>query len=205
MTIHPLIAAVLTAGLLAPFAAFAVPQVGKPAPDFKAVAADGSTVELSALRGKTVVLEWTNHDCPFVVKHYRSGNMQATQARATGDGAVWLQVISSESGAQGHVSGETAQQLNRDRKANAVTHTLLDEKGTLGRAYGAQVTPHMYIIAAQGVLQYMGGIDSIATAREADIPKATNYVVEALDAMKAGQPVPNPVTRAYGCTIKYAS
>lgn len=205
MTIRPLIAAVMTAGFLAPLAAMAAPEVGKPAPDFKAVAADGSTVELSALRGKTVVLEWTNHDCPFVVKHYRSGNMQATQAKAAEHGAVWLQVISSEPGSQGHVSADKARQLNTERKVTAVTNTLLDEKGMVGRAYAAQVTPHMYIIDAQGVLQYMGGIDSIATAREADIPKATNYVVEALDAMKAGQPVPNPVTRAYGCTIKYAS
>ncbi|MDX5362625.1 MAG: redoxin domain-containing protein [Pseudazoarcus pumilus] len=205
MTIRPLIAAALAAGFLAPLAALAAPEVGKPAPDFKAVAADGSTVELSALRGKTVVLEWTNHDCPFVKKHYNSGNMQATQAKAAEHGAVWLQVISSEPGSQGHVSGEQARKLNTERKVSAVANTLLDEQGTVGRAYAAQVTPHMYIIDAQGVLQYMGGIDSIATAREADIPKATNYVVEALDAMKAGQAVPNPVTRAYGCTIKYAS
>ncbi|MDX5445828.1 MAG: redoxin domain-containing protein [Zoogloeaceae bacterium] len=205
MTIRPLIAAALTAGLLVPLAAFAAPEVGKPAPDFKAVAADGSTVELSKLRGKTVVLEWTNHDCPFVVKHYESGNMQATQATAAAHDAVWLQVISSEPGAQGHVSGDKARQLNADRQVKNVANTLLDEKGALGRAYAAQVTPHLYIIDAQGVLQYMGGIDSIATARKADIPKATNYVIEALDAMKAGQPVPNPVTRAYGCTIKYAS
>lgn len=203
--IRPLIAAALTAGLFAPFSVFAAPEVGKPAPDFKAVAADGSTVELSTLRGKTVVLEWTNHDCPFVMKHYRSGNMQATQAHAAAHDAVWLQVISSEPGSQGHVSGDKARQLNADRQVKSVANTLLDEKGTVGRAYGAQVTPHMYIIDAQGVLQYMGGIDSIATARDADIPRATNYVVEALDAMKAGQPVPNPVTRAYGCTIKYAS
>ena len=205
MTIRPLIAAALTVGLLAPFAVLAAPEVGKPAPDFKAVSADGSTVELSALRGRTVVLEWTNHDCPFVKKHYNSGNMQATQAHAAAHDAVWLQVISSEPGSQGHVSGDKARQLNADRQVRNVSHTLLDEKGAVGRAYGAQVTPHMYIIDAQGVLQYMGAIDSIATAREADIPKATNYVIESLDAMKAGQPVPEPVTRAYGCTIKYAS
>lgn len=205
MTIRPLIAAVLAAGLFMPLAASAAPEVGKPAPDFKAMAADGSTVELRTLRGKTVVLEWTNHDCPFVRKHYRSGNMQATQTRAAEDGALWFQVISSEPGSQGHVSGERAQELNTEREVSAVTNTLLDEDGTVGRAYGAQVTPHMYVIDAEGVLRYMGGIDSIATAREADIDKATNYVVESLDAMRAGQDVPNPVTRAYGCTIKYAS
>jgi peroxiredoxin len=205
MTIRPLIAAALAAGLFIPLATLAAPEVGKPAPDFKALAADGSTVELSALRGKTVVLEWTNHDCPFVVKHYRTGNMQATQAKAAEHGALWFQVISSEPGSQGHVSGERAQQLNAERDVTSVTNTLIDEDGKVGRAYGAQVTPHMYVIDAEGVLQYMGGIDSIATARDADIDKATNYVVEALDAVKAGQGAPNPVTRAYGCTIKYAS
>lgn len=205
MTIRPLIAAALAAGLFIPLATLAAPEVGKPAPDFKALAADGSTVELSALRGKTVVLEWTNHDCPFVMKHYRTGNMQATQAKAAGQGALWFQVISSEPGSQGHVSGERAQALNAERDVTAVTNTLLDEKGTVGQAYGAQVTPHMYVIDADGVLRYMGGIDSIATARDADIDKATNYVVEALDAMKAGDNVPNPVTRPYGCTVKYAS
>jgi peroxiredoxin len=205
MTFRPFFAAVLAAGLFAPLAALAAPEIGKPAPDFKAVAADGSTVELSALRGKTVVLEWSNHDCPFVRKHYDSGNMQATQAKAAEQGLLWFQVISSEPGSQGHVSGDKARQLNTDRKVAAVTNTLIDEQGMVGRAYAAQVTPHMYIIDAEGVLQYMGAIDSIASARVEDIPKATNYVVEALDAMKAGQPVPNPVTRAYGCTIKYAS
>lgn len=205
MTLRPLIAAALAVGLIAPLAVSAAPDVGKPAPDFKAVAADGSTVELSKLRGKTVVLEWTNHDCPFVVKHYRSGNMQETQAKAAEQGAVWLQVISSEPGSQGHVSAEQAIALNKDRNVSAVTHTLLDEQGTVGKAYAAQVTPHMYIIDAEGVLRYRGGIDSIATARDADIKEATNYVVEALDAIKAGTDVPNPVTRPYGCTIKYAS
>lgn len=205
MTLRPLFAAALAAGLFVPLAALAAPEVGKPAPDFKAVAADGSTVELSALRGKTVVLEWTNHDCPFVMKHYRTGNMQATQARAAADGALWFQVISSGPGSQGHVSGEQAQRLNVERKASAVTNALIDEDGTVGRAYAAQVTPHMYVIDAEGVLQYMGGIDSIASARDADIERATNYVIEALDAVKAGQPASNPVTRAYGCTVKYAS
>ena len=205
MTLRPLIAAALAVGLIAPLAVSAAPDVGKPAPDFKAVAADGSTIELSKLRGKTVVLEWTNHDCPFVVKHYRSGNMQQTQAKAAEQGAVWLQVISSEPGSQVHVSAEQAIALNKDRNVSAVTHTLLDEKGTVGKAYAAQVTPHMYIIDAEGVLRYRGGIDSIATARDADIKDATNYVVEALDAIKAGTDVPNPVTRPYGCTIKYAS
>jgi len=205
MMIRPFLAAVLTAGLFAPLAALAAPEIGQPAPDFKAVAADGSTVELSALRGRTVVLEWTNHDCPFVMKHYRTGNMQATQKKAVEQGALWFQVVSSMPGAQGHVTGEQAQRLNREREATAVTNTLLDEQGTIGRAYGAQVTPHMYVIDADGVLRYMGGIDSIASTRDGDIEKATNYVVEALDAVKAGQPVPNPVTRAYGCTIKYAS
>jgi hypothetical protein len=205
MSIRPLIAAAFAVGLLAPFAAFAAPAVGKPAPEFKAMAADGSTVNLADLRGQTVVLEWTNHDCPFVVKHYKSGNMQATQQAAADQGWLWFQVISSEPGSQGHVSAEKAQQLNRDRNVTAVTNTLLDEDGSVGRAYAAQVTPHMYIIDGEGVLQYMGGIDSIATARVEDIERATNYVAESIEAMVNGGAVPNPVTRAYGCTIKYAS
>ena len=205
MSIRSFFAAALAVGLIAPLAVSAAPEIGKPAPTFKARAADGSTVDLAALRGKTVVLEWTNHDCPFVRKHYNSGNMQATQAAATGDGALWFQIISSAPGTQGHVDAATAKALNAERKVTAVTNVLFDEDGVVGRAYGAQVTPHMYIIDAEGVLRYMGGIDSIATAREADIAKATNYVTEAMGALKAGQTVPNASTRAYGCTIKYKS
>ncbi|MFN3986607.1 MAG: redoxin domain-containing protein [Rhodocyclaceae bacterium] len=182
---------------------FAAPEVGKPAPSFSAIAADGSSVSLDALRGQKVVLEWTNHECPFVVKHYRTGNMQATQAAAVEHGAVWLQVISSAPGTQGHVEAAKAVELNHQRNVTAVAHTLLDPEGKVGQAYDARVTPHMYIIDEEGTLVYMGGIDSIASTRDGDIDKASNYVKEALTALAAGEAVPNPVTRAYGCTIKY--
>lgn len=199
-----LMGSALMVGLLMTPLAQAAPEVGQAAPAFTARTADGGTVELAQLRGQTVVLEWTNHDCPFVMKHYRTGNMQATQQAAAAQGAVWLQVISSAPGTQGHVEGEQARQLNRERGVEAVAHTLLDPEGAVGKLYGAQVTPHMYVIDADGLLVYMGGIDSVASARDADIEKAINHVLQALEAVQAGEPVPNPVTRAYGCTIKYA-
>ncbi|THF59398.1 redoxin domain-containing protein [Pseudothauera rhizosphaerae] len=197
-------AAILAAGLLTG-AALAAPQVGQPAPTFSATTADGNTLDLQSLRGRTVVLEWTNHDCPFVRKHYRTGNMQATQLAATSQGAVWLQIISSAPGTQGHVDGATALRLNSERRADRISHVVLDPDGKVGRLYGAQVTPHMYVIDAAGTLVYMGGIDSIPSANDGDLANATNYVRATLTALQAGQPVPNPVTRAYGCTVKYGS
>lgn len=182
----------------------AAADIGQPAPSFTGKAADGSTVSLDSLRGKTVVLEWTNHDCPFVKKHYSADNMQAVQKEAAAKNIVWLQVISSGPGKQGHVDGPTAIKLNEQRGA-AVTNTLLDVDGKIGKAYGAQTTPHMYIIDPQGTLVYKGGIDSIPSARADDIPQAVNYVREALQAMDGGKPVPNATTRAYGCTVHYAS
>jgi peroxiredoxin len=195
----------LSAGLVltayAPMAS-AKPELGKPAPDFTAVDSKGKTVALSELRGKTVVLEWSNHDCPYVRKHYGSGNMQKLQADAARDGVVWLTVISSAPGAEGHVSGAEADKLTASRHA-APAFVLLDEKGKLGRAYDARVTPHMFVIDAEGKLAYMGGIDDKANTDPADIPAAKNYVRAALDAVKAGRPVEAAVTRPYGCSIKY--
>jgi len=183
--------------------AHAAPRVGEPAPDFELTDSNGQTHRLSDLRGKTVVLEWTNHECPFVDKHYRSGNMQKQQRMAVGEhDAVWLSIISSKPGAQGHVSPERANELTDSRNA-APTAVLIDEPGDVGRSYAAQVTPHMYVIDAEGTLVYMGGIDSNPSADPADIPDATQYVVAALDDMAAGRAVAEPVTRPYGCTIKY--
>jgi peroxiredoxin len=197
--------AALTLGLiaLAP-AASANPEVGKPAPAFKAVDSKGNTVSLSDLRGKTVVLEWTNNECPYVVKHYGSGNMQKLQAEAAKDGVVWLSVISSAPGKQGHVSGAEADALTRSRKA-APAHVLLDEKGEIGKQYAARTTPHMFVINPEGTLVYMGGIDDRPTTSKSDIEGATNYVRLALQSVKNGQPVATPVARAYGCSIKYSS
>jgi peroxiredoxin len=203
-TVLALGAALAAGGLtaLAP-AAHAKPEIGKPAPDFTGVDSKGRQVALSSLRGKTVVLEWTNHDCPYVRKHYGAGNMQKLQAEATGEGVVWLSVISSEKGADGYVSGAEADKLTASRKASP-SHVLLDEKGVIGRKYEARTTPHMFVINAEGSLVYMGGIDDRATTDKADIGRATNYVREALDALRKGEAVKTPVSRPYGCSIKYA-
>ena len=178
-------------------------QPGKPAPDFTAKDAAGKDVRLSSFKGRTVVLEWTNQDCPYVRKHYGSGNKQALQKDATGQNVVWLTVSSSAPGAQGHVNGLEAEKLTVDRKA-APSAFLLDPDGRVGRLYGATVTPHMYVIDKAGTLAFMGGIDDKPTSNQADIKTARNYVREALTSVAAGQPVKTASTRPYGCTIKYA-
>lgn len=177
-------------------------SVNQPAPDFTAVDSNGKEHRLSDFKGKTVVLEWTNHDCPYVRKHYDSGNMQALQKTATGKGIVWLSIISSAPGKQGHVSGAEANRLTSSRNA-APTAVLLDESGEIGRLYGAKTTPHMYIIDEGGELVYMGGIDSISSTDTNDIARATNYVDAALNALSSGQPIEDAVTRPYGCSVKY--
>lgn len=177
-------------------------KVGEPAPVFVATDSKGERHSLEDFRGKVVVLEWTNHDCPYVRKHYGAGNMQAQQRAATEQGAVWLSVISSAPGKQGHVSGAEADRLTKQRDA-APMAVLMDTAGTIGRTYGAKTTPHMYIIDPQGTLVYMGGIDSISSANAGDIPKATRYVSAALQEVMAGQAVSQPVTRPYGCSVKY--
>lgn len=154
-------------------------------------------------RGRIVVLEWTNHDCPYVRKHYDTSNMQALQKETTGQGVVWLTLISSEPGTQGHVSPSQADELTASRKASP-TAVLLDPTGVVGKMYGATNTPHMYIIDKAGTLVYAGAIDDRPTTRRGDVQGAQNYVRDALQAVAAGQPVKTPVTRAYGCTVKYA-
>lgn len=204
MTMNPVRRALIAAVLAAPLLAVANVNVEAPAPAFTATTADGKTVNLSDYKGRTVVLEWTNHDCPYVKKHYGSGNMQGQQKDATGQGVVWLQVISSAPGQQGFVDGATAKKLNADRGA-APTATLLDPKGELGRLYGAQTTPHLYVIKGDGTLAYKGGIDSIASAKVEDIAKAEPYVKLALADVAAGRKVEKASTRPYGCSVKYAS
>ncbi len=194
----------IAAALAAPLLAGANVNVDAPAPAFTATTADGKTVNLADFKGKTVVLEWTNHDCPFVKKHYGSGNMQAQQKDAAAQGVVWLQVISSAPGQQGHVDGATAKKLNADRGATPAA-TLLDPKGELGKLYGAQTTPHMYVIKGDGTLAYKGGIDSIGSAKVDDIAKAEPYVKDALAAVASGKKVEKASTRPYGCSVKYAS
>ncbi len=177
---------------------------GAVAQDFKLTDMYGKTVQLSSFRGKTVVLEWHNPGCPFVKKHYDSGNMQATQAAARKQGAVWLTVNSGAAGKQGHMSGTEAQALTKKQGAKA-SHYLLDMKGVVGKAYAAKTTPHMYIINASGKLVYQGGIDDKPTANAADIKGARNHVIEALNELDAGNAVSVTQSRPYGCSVKYAS
>jgi hypothetical protein len=178
------------------------PSIGSMAPDFVGTDSNGKGVALKDLRGHIVVLEWSNNQCPFVGKHYRSGNMQSLQKEATKQGIVWLTVLSSAPGEQGNVTAAEANELTRSRGA-APTAVILDPSGTIGRAYGARTTPHMFIIDKTGTLVYMGGIDDKPTTDLADIPTAKNYVHLALTAVMAGTAVQDPVTRPYGCSVKY--
>jgi peroxiredoxin len=184
------------------FAAGAAPMLGQPAPDFTLGGADGKTYSLSGFKGKYVVLEWTNHECPFVRKHYESGNMQAQQKELTAKGVAWLSIVSSAPGKQGNVDAAKAIELTRARGA-APTAVLLDPSADVARKYEAKTTPHMFVIAPSGALIYMGGIDSVATADPDDIAKATPYVKVALAEAMSGKPVTNASTRPYGCSVKY--
>lgn len=182
--------------------AMAAATVGQPAPAFTLTDSKGQRHSLSDFAGKTVVLEWFNHECPFVKKHYGAGNMQTQQAEATTKGTVWLVVNSSAPGKQGHVSGEEAERILGEWKATP-TAFLLDHDGTVGRAYGAKTTPHLFVIDGEGVLRYNGAIDSIPSADPADIPGATQFVREALADLGAGRPVARATTQPYGCSVKY--
>lgn len=179
----------------------AVPKVGEPAPAFSATDSNGKTVQLSDYRGKFVVLEWSNAECPFVKKHY-SGNMQSLQKEETAKGVAWLTVISSAPGKQGNVDGAQANRLTKERGA-APTAVLLDPSGKIGHAYDAKTTPHLFVVDPKGTLVYMGGIDSIASADAEDIPAAKPYVKLALAEAMAGKPITEAVTKPYGCSIKY--
>jgi hypothetical protein len=179
-------------------------RLGAPAPNFTLIDSNGNSVSLADFKGKTVVLEWTNHECPYVRKHYGGNNMQGLQKKWTAQGVVWLTLISSYPGAQGFVHGLEANKLTEERGA-APTAVLLDPKGGVGRSYGAQVTPHMYVITGDGALVYMGGIDDKPTTRLEDLKTAKNFVDGALSEVVAGKPVTVKTSRPYGCTIKYSS
>jgi len=197
-------AAAIAAFGIAAVAAGPQARIGAPAPAFSLTDSHGKTVSLADFKGKTVVLEWTNHDCPYVRKHYGGNNMQALQKKWTAQGIVWLSLISSEPGAQGYVTPQEANQLTKDRGA-APTAVLFDPKGDIGHAYGAQTTPHMYVIKGDGTLVYMGGIDDKATTRRADLKTAKNFVDRALSEISQGKPVSIKTSRPYGCSIKYSS
>jgi len=183
-------------------AGYAAPEIGSKAPDFSVMDTNGKTETLSQYKGKYVVLEWTNPDCPFVHKHYDSGNMQKLQKEFTGKGVVWLSINSSAEGKQGNYTPEEWNKIIKDRNASP-TAMLLDKGGVVGKAYDAKTTPHMFIINPDGNLIYEGGIDSIKSPHMGDIPKAPNSVQAALDEAMAGKPVSNPVTQPYGCGVKY--
>lgn len=175
--------------------------VGRPAPDFTLKDTAGQPVRLSQFKDKPVVLEWTNPGCPFVRKHYR-GNLQALQKDFTQRGVVWLAINSTETGSGDHLPPAELARWMRDQGASP-SATLMDEDGHVGRLYAARVTPHMYIVSAQGQLVYAGAIDSIPSGRVADIEKATNYVRQGLEDLMAGQPLRVSSSQAYGCSIKY--
>lgn len=178
-------------------------QIGEPAPAFSLKDTAGQTVSLADFRGKPVVLEWLNPGCPFVRKHYQ-GNMQGLQREYTGKGVAWLAINSTETASADYLAPAALASWMQVQQA-AATAVLMDEDGRTGRAYGARVTPHMYIINTRGVLVYAGAIDSIASARVADIERATNHVRQGLDELLAGKPLSVTTTQAYGCTIKYKS
>jgi peroxiredoxin len=184
--------------------AFADPQLGQPAPPFKALDAQGHPRALSDFAGKTVVLEWTNSGCPYVGKHYGSGTMQALQKKETAEGVVWLTVSSSAPDMQGYFTGKTAQ-VWAAKEHWAGTAILLDSAGKIGREYGAKNTPHMFVIDKAGRIAYMGGIDDRPYADPESLKGAKPYVALALADLKAGRPVATPVSQPYGCSVKYNS
>lgn len=183
--------ALTAAAFIASNAAAAV-QSGRAAPQFSGVDSNGRAVNLADYRGKTVVLEWTNDGCPYVQAQYRGG-MQALQKETTGEGVIWLSVISSRPGSEGYADGARANQLTKSRSA-APTHVVLDPKGAIGRLYDARTTPQMFVIDKAGLVQYQGAIDD---------QRGKNYVRAALADMKAGRPVAVAATKSYGCSVKY--
>jgi len=189
---------------LAGSAVLAAAAIGQPAPAFSAVDTAGRTVSLADFKGRTVVLEWVNPGCPYVRKHYGAANMQATQKAAVDKGVVWLAINSTAPDATDYLKPAAMADWMSSQKA-AASATLMDESGKLGRAYGARVTPHMYVIDAKGTLVYAGAIDNRPTARAADIPGATNHVHAALAETLSGKPVSVAATQPYGCTVKYSS
>lgn len=182
--------------------ASAMAVVGQPAPNFSATDDNGKTVSLSDYKGKIVVLEWTSSECPFVKKHYDSGNMQKLQKQAKAAGVVWLSVDSSGAKNPGYMDAAAAQAWIKSRNA-APTDLLIDETGAVGHLYGAKTTPHMFVIDKAGNVAYAGAIDSVASPDPHDIAGATNYVQAALASIEAGKPVATPETKSYGCGVKY--
>ncbi len=192
-----LVASLLSINILASDA-----KVGESAPGFTLVDSNGNEHSLSDFEGKYVVLEWINYDCPFVKKHYNSGNMQSLQKKYTEKDVVWLAVCSSVPGKQGNFSNEVINERSSEHGANFTAY-LIDDTGSVGKSYGAKTTPHMYVINPEGTLIYAGGIDDKASTDVDDIETATNYVSAALDAAMNGEEVEVKVSQPYGCSVKY--
>jgi hypothetical protein len=180
------------------------PEIGAPAPAFSLPDTYGSQHSLSDYAGKWVVLEWLNYGCPFVQKHYRSGNMQRLQEDYGAQGVVWFSIVSSAPGKQGYYEAEEMNARNAEH-GNKAAAVLLDPEGTVGMAYGAKTTPQMYVIDPNGVLLYNGAIDDRPSSRLSDIEGATNYLIQALTEAMAGRPVSVPTTQPYGCSVKYGN
>jgi len=181
------------------------PPINTEAPNFAAINSYGKTIQLSDLKGSPVILEWTNHDCPYVARHYNENNMQNVQKIARDAGIVWLSIISSTPGDQGHVSPKKANELTDSRGASP-THVLLDESGEVGMLYGAKTTPHMYMIDANGILRYKGAIDDIGRGMQffdTSFKEAKNYVSSQINQLLAKQSLAINSTTAYGCSVKY--
>jgi peroxiredoxin len=203
MTRRTVFAATLALAVaVAALPAHAAAVVGQAAPDFTLVDSQGQKHTLSSLKGKTVVLEWINYDCPFVQKHYNSGHMQKLQKDFAAKGVVWLAINSSNKGKQGNFPPAEIEARSKKHGA-AFAAYLIDEDGTVGRAYGAKTTPHMYIIDPKGTLLYAGGIDDKPSTDLADIHTARNFVQVALDEALAGKPVTTTTSQPYGCSVKY--
>ena len=197
-----LLTAILTIAASTALFAADSPAVGTTAPDFSLTDSKGKTQSVSQYKGKFVVLEWFNPECPFVKKHYGSGNMQKLQAEFTSKGIVWLTIDSSAPGLEGNLTAEQANAKMAEWKTKQ-TALVLDPDGKAGRSYGAKNTPHMFVINPEGKIVYEGAIDSKATPNPADITSSTNYVKVALEESLAGKTVSNANTKPYGCSVKY--
>ena len=184
---------------------FSLAKVGETAPNFSLINQDNKNINLEEFRGKKVVLEWTNHECPFVKRHYETGNMQKLQKELVEDDVIWLSIVSSAKGKQGYIDQDQAKKLTLTRDAYP-NHVLLDEDGSVGKKFAAKTTPHMYVIDEDGVLKYQGAIDNLGTMGalfSTDLSQGVNFVREAIKSLNADTEIKSSNTRPYGCSIKY--
>lgn len=198
-----LLGALIVAATLSASVAQAAVKVGAPAPQFSVTDTNGKAVDLNALKGETVVLEWVNYGCPFVRKHYDTMNMQGLQKKYASKDVIWVGVMSSAKGKEGYYDTDKAANDAAALKKAGYSHLVRDPKGTLGKLYGASVTPHMFIIDKTGTLVYQGAIDDTPSADKATVKTAKNYVSAALDELKAGKTITTAESKPYGCSVKY--